>query len=230
MFQTADLQFIGKKNKFVNISYNNISEIDISNAETIYGLNKPTNPYERDSVPVTHFFMDGNPINCDCKIYNLLRYFGDEIDPEVKLRLDIKPHNLQCVKPEAYVGQLVANIPVKFFTCLLTKEYSPNCPEQCSCLLRPSDRALIVDCFERNLTAMPESLPDIKFSTYTELILSGNSIKSVKSPLGSGYYKVKKYILSDNMISEIDLTAFSPKIQVCSVYLLTTLNKIHIMT
>lgn len=208
--EVADLQFLSKKNTFVNVSYNNISIIDITDADTL----TPVNPYERDSVPVRYFFVEGNPINCDCRVYSLLRYFGDEIDPEVRLRLEIKPGNLQCVKPEEYAGKLVEHIPVKLFTCLLEKEYSPNCPGECSCLLRPSDRALVVNCYKRNLTSMPEALPDIKFSNYTELILSGNSIKSVKSPLGPGYNKVTKYFLSDNVISEIDLRAFSPKLQV----------------
>lgn len=216
--RTADLQFTGMKNIFVDIRYNNISEIDFSDAERIYMYSFQTlNPYERDSVPVRHFFIEGNPMNCDCKVYSLLQYFADEIAPEVKAILDIKPGNLQCAKPEAYAGQPVANIPLKYFTCLLEKENNRNCPAQCSCFFRPSDKALVIDCHQRNLTSMPEALPDREFSNYTELILSGNRIKSVTPPLGPGYHKVIKYILSDNMISEINVTAFSLKLQVLEI-------------
>lgn len=216
--RTADLQFTGMKKISVDIRYNNISEIDFSDAERIFTYSFQTmNPYERDSVPVRRFFVEGNPIICDCKVYSLLQYFGDKIAPEVKAVVDIQPGNLQCAKPEAYAGQLVENIPLKHFTCLLEKENNRNCPAQCSCSYRPSDETLVIDCQQKNLTSMPEALPDREFSNYTELYLSGNRIKSVTSPLGPGYDKVIKYILSDNMISEINVTAFSPKLQVLEI-------------
>ena len=170
---------------------NNISEDDFSDAERVY---RPTyafqtvNPHDRDTVPARRFLIEGNPINCDCKVYSLLQYFWDEIAPEIKAVVEIKPGTLQCAKPETYVGQPVEKIPIKSFQCLLEKENGPNCPEQCSCLFRPSDETLVVDCHKRNLTTMPEALPDVYFSNDTELILSGNDIQSVTSPMGSGYH------------------------------------------
>lgn len=53
-----------------------------------------------------------------------------------------------------------------------------------------------------------------EFSNHTELNLSRNRINSEKCPLGPGYYKVTKYILSANEIHEINLTAFSSKLQI----------------
>lgn len=223
MFQELDFRFdLLKKNISVNVSYNSISEIRI--------LGNSSNwryvPYQGIySVPVRHFFVEGNPVNCDCKAYTLLEYHGDKITAQIKFMFGSDPKNLHCVEREGHTEEIHEYIPINYFTCLFEKEFNLNCPEECSCLFRTSDKALIANCQQRNLTKMPGALPDIYFSIFTELRLFGNKIKSVKAPLGPGYYKVTKYNLSDNMISEINLTAFSTKIQVrLSLYL----NYVHI--
>lgn len=221
MFQASDLQFFGSIN--VDISHNNISVIEIVDAVT-------ANKYAFEAEPhlklpnQRHFIIEGNPIKCYCKEYRFLEYKGDQIIAEISLIMSLKEygnHNLICVKPEMNYNK--ERMPMEYFSCLFKNDYCLNCPKGCDVLYRPSDKSLVVDCHQRNLTSIPEALPDIKFTTYTELILSGNRIKSVKPPFGPGYYKVKKYILSDNKISEIDLTAFSIKLKVCSVYIITIL-------
>lgn len=203
MFQAQDFYFRSEKDIVVNLSYNNINEIRLfDNESDISHFPDFTNNF----VPNTQILLNGNPIKCLCTACNFLQSYQDKVTGKVTLLTRTDHPDLQ--------SSITEYIPMEYFNCLYRKGYSPNCPQQCNCLIRPYDKALIVNCQHKNLTSFPEALPDIVFSTFTELNLFGNGVKSVKCPLGPGYYKVTAYNLSDNLIREINLTAFSPKLQV----------------
>lgn len=214
MFQAADFQFHGEKNTVVDVRYNNISEIDLFEVDKNY---KYSFNYENANVPVKYFYIEGNPINCSCYDYSFLQCIGDRIISNIILLKESNFGNLQCGGLEAYTGNIKENISINNFACLFKKQNLFSCPIECNCLFRTSDTALIVDCYKKNITSMPEALPVLKFSKYTELNLSGNRIVSVKSPLGRGYNKVTNLTLSNNIITEIDYSAFSLHLQVSSV-------------
>lgn len=77
-----------------------------------------------------------------------------------------KPDNLKCVTSEICADKREENIPIKQFNCLFKNNYSLNCPEAYKCLLRPSDKSLLVNCHERNLPTVPEVLPDRVFQPH----------------------------------------------------------------
>lgn len=210
MFQAEDLNFISITDTFIDLSYNCISEIDVFDYETIYQYSLET---KNVRGPIRHFIIANNSITFGCKVYSLIMFGRHKLAAEVRLTWETNNGD----------RQLKTDIPITFFTCLLKREYSPDCPEECNCLFRPLDKALIVDCHNRSLNSVPKVLPDMSLFTYVELILSENNIQAVKPLSGTGYCKVIKYILSDNIISEIDLATFSKKLKVCSIYKITVL-------
>lgn len=232
MFQVEDLHYKSKHNISIDISNNNISKIGTFN---VHGLRyhdfNPKNHSrylkKQKNSRTLNFYIPGNPINDyyeDCIL--------EETDGTYTFFIThTETNNLQCVQqnkslvltqyefiPFAYFDYQDIDHSFRNLTCRLKSEEKYSlCMEQCSCQYRASDNALIIICHQQKLTSVPAALPDIEFSSYTELNLSGNRIKSIKFPLGPGYSKVIKYILSGNVINEIDLTAFSSRLQVCSI-------------
>lgn len=214
MFQAADLRFLTYKNIFIDISYNKITKINLSDADTIYTLPIGNDKHYVYSLRQRYFNIIGNSFYDNCKVYTLVELTGKHFSSVIFFTTD----NLHYDQTKSQ-APMVEYIPLKKLTCLLKKVDNPTCPEQCSCLYRLSDNSIVVNCSQKNFSSMPKAVPEVGFSTYIELILSKNNIKVVNSSLGPGYCNVTKYILSDNMINEIDLAAFSPRLQVCELHI-----------
>lgn len=193
----------------MDLSYNQISKINFSNNHTVYRLPLGAETHYVHFLKRRYLYISGNPFYDNCKVGNVVEFRDQTFYALI--------YFITGYLPKSHTLNTVEYIPLKNITCLFEHLDNAKCPEECSCLYRFSDYSLIVNCGQSNLTLIPKSVPDIEFTTYTELNLPGNNITTIKSPLGSGYQKVIKYILSDNAINDIDLTAFSPRLEVCLI-------------
>lgn len=161
---------------------------------------------------------------CDCKVYDLLRYLEDRLEPEARIMFEIIPGNLTCAAPPEWRGIKVKQLGSLKIQCPLPK--LGDCPHPCMCFERPADAALIVDCSGLNLSQSPASLPDpfkldnrvlwprrIKLN-HTELWLKGNSIVTLPWNTAPGYSRVTQLYLSHNNISTLAAEQVPPHLQV----------------
>lgn len=203
----------------MDLTYNNISIIDLQNLEVVARGQVP-----HQTPPNRRILLEGNPLMCDCKAYDLLRYLEDRLEPEARSMFEIIAGNLTCAAPPGWRGITVKQLSSRKIQCPLPK--LGDCPHPCTCFERPADSALIVDCSGLNLSQSPASLPDplkldnrvlwprrIKLN-HTELWLKRNSIVTLPWNTAPGYSRVTQLYLSHNNISTLAAEQVPPHLQV----------------
>lgn len=187
----------------VNLKNNNISTVHFEEAEAlaISQQNVDSSSKVDRNIVVQ---LDGNPIVCDCNIFDFVRYFDKTIDPLVPTLVTIEADDLLCAQPPEFTELLVSQLRPSMLTCT-TNSYGEaiKCPNNCICANRPWDKSFIVDCSNRGLKEAPilELPSGIKFNQ-TEVRLQGNFLTSAPAE-HMGYDNVTRLILSNNKIDEV---------------------------
>lgn len=164
--------------------------------------------------------LQNNPVHCDCNNYDLLKYFRDEMAPEVKQLFDVRAEGVVCGAPVALKGASMAALPLSSLNCSLDMLLgeSTGCPEECSCVWQPFDSSVVVDCSNKNLT----ELPDIMTTWWTSLDFSQIELRLQNNSLGpeidfTGYDNVTRLFLSHNKLKAIYW--LPPKLEVITLNL-----------
>lgn len=159
--------------------------------------------------------IDNNPIICDCNLHSFLRHLEGNVDERARYSFRIVLGELKCQGPKEFANVLVDKLNSKDLKCLLNNP-DVQCPDRCTCWMRPEDKGLLIDCAYQNLTQMPKRigcLPD----HHVELNLTGNYIKEIPvNTTTEGYDYVTSLILTHNDISILPAGVFSPKLKVNS--------------
>lgn len=128
-----------------------------------------------------------------------------------------KLYQSTCSQPEQWKDKSITEIDLSRITCRWedASNLLEPCPSQCDCSFRPHDKAAIANCSNARLTDIPESLPFGDFINHTELILAHNRIGSLNSLVNLPVYRnVTKFDLSHNSLKHINVSLFTPKLQV----------------
>lgn len=165
--------------------------------------------------------IENNPINCGCEVYDFLRFLNGEMHPYVQNFVHIKVKDLKCYEPAEAIGLKVQDLRHDKLTCklenLMPRPGDPCAVNgQCECYQRPYDRALLLNCTDRNLDKAPEWI-ETKNMAKVELSLQRNNLKEAPAMNKQGYEKVEKLDLSHNKIEAIDERVLSPNLQVLSL-------------
>ena len=146
--------------------------------------------------------------DCDCRmfsLYQLLISFATRVgnngtrDNNIKYNIN----SFNCNYPVEFHGQSLIQIPINAFGC--DKEMSA-CPKICKCWVRSVDGAVKVDCANRNLTRLPDSIPEES----TELDLSGNQL--VALPEVPDYVHLLEVLdLSRNYLRQMNQNIFGKR-------------------
>uniref|UniRef100_A0A6V7K689 TIR domain-containing protein n=1 Tax=Bracon brevicornis TaxID=1563983 RepID=A0A6V7K689_9HYME len=154
--------------------------------------------------------IEHNPINCDCGIYDLLRYRQGRMHSNVQGRFHLKMKNLTCATPKDLKGTAVETLKSETLQCLIEDPGAHNatCPSSCECYIRPENRAYIIDCASKGLTAPPNSLEPPQ-GLHVELNMSYNAIAKMADMRKNGYNLVTSLALAHNRIEEVPLTSIS---------------------
>ncbi|XP_046914205.2 slit guidance ligand [Dermatophagoides farinae] len=159
-----------------------------------------------------------NPFRCDCSMAWLVQWFRKLFIMQHKQssqqRFDID--SAKCVAPFHLFGMKISSLSAKDFHCdqpyydeflqnddagmaiMRSCRIEPQCPYQCSC------QDGVIDCRNRNLTRIPNFIPD----NAIEIRLEQNSITEVPSRAFSSYRQLGRIDLSKNNISRIAEDAF----------------------
>lgn len=208
----SDLQFVSN-NIRVNLTHNKISNIQMSGAELVARYQE----FPRDVI----ILIEHNPLNCDCNLYDFLRYLDGKMHPNVQNYLHIIPGNLTCATPDWLNNVEIANLRSKTLKCI-EEEYlhvKSKCPMNCMCWVRPEDTTRIIDCSYKNLNELLITKSEKSYGPpvegfHIELNLTGNKLKEIPSIelLGSQY--VTSLLLSHNNISHIPLEKLPENLQI----------------
>ncbi|XP_055372286.1 protein slit-like isoform X2 [Condylostylus longicornis] len=142
--------------------------------------------------------LSENPFACDCHLAWLSRF--------LRAAPLLTTGHTKCQSPSQLKGQNVADLPDQEFKCSGLAENAPlecsmtsSCPHPCRC----ADG--IVDCREKSLSNVPNSLPE----DATELRLEQNYITELPPKAFANFRRLRRIDLSNNNISKIAYDAFT---------------------
>ena len=191
---TTDLQFRTDWDIKLNLGNNRIRELSLKK----FNETKKT----KLKVILKAFSIDltNNPLSCDCDMLPTTTFLREDIGKEpVPIEISSEKFDTwKCVTPADLKGTTVMSVTKRQFRC---ERNLTNCPSACKCAVRTSDSAVLVDCVHRNLTRMPEVLPD----GLLELHFQNNFIKDL---LPYSYLKnVTALYLSGNCLSKLNVSS-----------------------
>ncbi|XP_053622829.1 protein toll-like [Plodia interpunctella] len=162
----TDTQFISNQT-VIDLRHNKITKVVLNNPFFI-----PKGELKTETLHST-ILLDDNPFVCDCLNENFFSKLHNNF-PYYNIIPKFDTGRASCVKPSRLKGELVDNIDPSILTCRLEE----NCPEGCSCDIRPSTKHIELTCND-----IPKSLPDpLKYRGY-EVNSTELTLKSVPSNL-----------------------------------------------
>lgn len=168
----------------VNLNYNKLHYVDFMLTD-----------FADRITATTTIHIDGNPIECDCSMYDLTRYNYDDID--LKLLLNIVQDKLICANDN---NTTILEVKPTQVECPVIYE----CPNDCNCSYKPFYTAMVVNCSFVGL----KSYPKIGFSSekisynQTFLVLRGNNLATGPTGNEDNYDNITVLDLSRNSIAE----------------------------
>lgn len=184
----------------IDLSYNKIEHVDFYLAEVLSRENNHGGAINESVKSYTiNLKITNNPIICNCRNYELIRYNNNEMKI-LKKFVNIKQDGLKCSNENSIK---VTDLKPWHIYCPVTR----GCPGSCTCSYKPYNTSIIVDCSFNNLTSYPElDIPNKDPHVYnqTVLILNGNNL--TKGPTGNedNYSNITILDLSQNLITEVD--------------------------
>lgn len=139
--------------------------------------------------------INGNPIECDCLMYDLARYNHD--DMQLKVLLNIVQDEVVCANNK---NTTILEVKPNQIECPLISE----CPSDCKCSYKPFYTAMVVDCSFVGLKSYPEiGFPSKKHRyNQTFLVLRGNNFTTGPTGNEHNYDNITVLDLSRNSITE----------------------------
>lgn len=194
----SELQFLSREIT-VNLTHNSIMEINLRELEGIAKM-------KDEGISKTHIILNDNPLQCDCVLIFFVQFLRKELAPAIRERVQITADHLKCASPDRMANKSISMIQPNELLCLLD---SPNssikrCPAECECFVRPSDKALIINCSDTGIREVPilPKLDDFGLK-FTELYIENNNISRLPLINMEGYKHVVKIHARNNSIGQI---------------------------
>lgn len=140
------------------------------------------------------FLISDNNFACDCEMIDRIGY------PMNSANFGFFDHeNETCKSPPYMVGRKIMNIKEENLMC-----ENEICVENCTCLTRPSDKTLIVNCTQRGLETLVEFSSNLANKPMTtELMLQHNNLRKLPNIMYQRSLQVTAINASHNRIESI---------------------------
>nr|XP_022901601.1 protein toll-like [Onthophagus taurus] len=185
----------------VDLTGNLINRLDNFIIFNMSTLNYPRS-YERELV------LNKNPIWCDCSVYSLIQWINND-NPKFNMIID----DLKCSYPQRLSSRFVKDITIHDLNCNLRSKTTPqysnryDCPENCTCLLYPSNSTFNIDCSNLGLESQPnlglltnKNIEGVNYTNFS-VDLSRNKIRTFDE--NEDYVNVTRLDLSRNNLTII---------------------------
>ncbi|XP_060573735.1 uncharacterized protein LOC132731562 [Ruditapes philippinarum] len=176
---------------FVNLKYNKISTFP--DFKSILSLDSIA---QLGTLLSFGFDLRGIPLVCDCNLHSFMTLAEDVI----KI-LWLEYFDVKCTAPPELAGMNAINVTLDSLTCPVSADSGCQTPE-CTCVDKPDENTLVVDCSNSDLTEIPD-IPFSKNSQYISLNVSGNNIKDLKN--NSVLQKLSVLDISGNDLGKINI-------------------------
>ncbi|KAG5883177.1 hypothetical protein JTB14_018194 [Gonioctena quinquepunctata] len=204
----TDLKKLTDKKFVIDLSNNHISEVNFMAAEALALIDIKNLDALHNQEPSTVVLLENNKLECDCRIYDLVRYVRDKMNPAVKSMVDLKLGDSLCQSPESFQHLKVIDLQPQYIRC----PYELcKCSNECDCLFAPVNKTVVVDCSSRNLTDYPWFKVQGNFHQHIELNLNGNMMSSGPNST-LGYDNVTSLLLANNRIKHLQWVP--PKVKI----------------
>ena len=176
--------------KELNLQDNTIERFDLA------GFNKTRLLKLEFILKVFTISLSGNPIHCDCKT----RELQIKLLNWTKRNTEITEKDFDtwvCQTPKNLRGMKILKVPSEELRC---EKHDKKCPRECTCYQNDPDITTLVDCRRRNLTAVPDKLPNgmvelrLEYNQITNLTLS-KSMENV-TVLHASHNRLQSVILN----------------------------------
>ena len=150
----------------------------------------------------------GEVFHCDCRMYKLYACLHNSLYCLPNATLISQKYEVhgektsinnmdsfKCLTPDQTKGMSLLDVPVTTFGCY---EDVIGCPRHCRCWLRSRDKAVRVECMNRNLTQLPALLPD-----RTYILNYSRNLLTDLTDLPEYFESIQIMDLSQNKIAEI---------------------------
>ncbi len=201
----------------VNVGNNKVTVVNLSSLENLL----LAQCYDKNScsLPEREIRLHNNPIICDCRTYDLVRYYQRKMKLSDDKSFVLRPVELKCVEPHFLRDRPLSSVNLNELHCpwheLLingatgnSQDEANSCPSGCTCFFTTFDLSLTVNCsasgFNSNIK-LPHQLPWAPFVKEVELLLSNRNLTSLKdlaTLLESS--NVTRLSLSSNKLENID--------------------------
>ena len=204
-----ELPLTSQNKKKLYLQHNTIERFDLA------GFNKTRLLKLEFILKVFTISLSGNPIHCDCKTRELqIKLLNWTIRTTEITEKDFD--TWVCQTPKNLRGMKILKVPSEELRC---EKHDKKCPRECTCYRNNPDITTLVDCRRRNLTAVPDKLPNgmvelrLEYNQITNLTLSKsmenvtvlyashNSLQSVI--LNHPALKLKKIFLDSNKLTSL---------------------------
>lgn len=204
VLSTSELESLSKNGVVMDFTFNQIEEFQFE--ESVDTLQAQIN-----------VLLNNNPIKCDCKILNFVRYLEKRNNRTEKMKgnIDIDVGDLKCLKPENMADKLISTIKPSELICPLDDETTTKklCPNECTCFVRPEDRHYLLDCSsELDVRLLP--IASERNYELVELKMENGDLTELPKIMSQGYSQVTELLLRNNSIKNIKAEYLPPKLRV----------------
>ncbi|KAL4228126.1 hypothetical protein ACF0H5_013561 [Mactra antiquata] len=199
IMETLDVSNMLSLKPFCSIEYTNNKITNLVSENFVLDMNKPPSsgfvsmngnqikqfPNFKELLNLTSWEQMGQildfgfdfkdiPLVCDCNIQPFLEKAESVIETLWRDYMNVK-----CTSPPEYAGIPVVQMKHDQLICNVSLE--DGCPTpDCSCVDKPSENTLYINCANGNLKEMP-NISNSAHSKYISLNVSGNNIQTIKN-------------------------------------------------
>ena len=201
---TLDLAFVKNGQLTLDLSYNNIASFSMeATPEAVFIFNTSS---------VCSLLLAGNPLRCDCYLYELRQKVTDELVSVVSDKIQLLDGSQLRCGPSSdgeLVGRLISAVRYKQLNCHFPSPLLQDpCPNSCSCTYNRYYDEVTVNCTGRGMTTFPDRLPAGPSSSIW-LHMENNSIEDLAVAVrhfvnrtATNYGNIRYLFLSNNKISK----------------------------
>ncbi|XP_076049583.1 uncharacterized protein LOC143029843 isoform X2 [Oratosquilla oratoria] len=190
-----DVSFQSEKVK-LDLSHNKIERMDMTSRNILANNNNHT----------MILSLKGNPLNCDCFMYDAIKMIKD-VKSSFKLEI-VDVHDVKCTEPPEQKGISLKDVDEDILTCEVND--IRVCPSGCVCKLRSHYKMFFMNCPYQGLTEIPHIPTSIDKLNIT-IDLANNNLTSLSSLEDPQYTNLVNLSVAYNKLVSINLTSLPPR-------------------